>query len=534
MSSESPIRPPSLFLSHAHEDKAFVHHLARDLTSAGVKVWVDEAEMDVGDSLLDKITFAISDMDYLGVVISAYSADSEWVTREVEVAMREEIAGKHVKVVPLLLRGGVLPPMLTGKLFADFTSEPLYPSSLQRLLSRLGIEKTPPSIAADRLSELTSSSGLLKAALAELHGASSLQRLLSRLGIEKTPPSIAADRLSELTSSSGLLRTALAELRGKGLSNSTAEALVSSKVADIELSEFLNLAAEETSGSTQLFGLAISLVQYIDERGVGHQALDFCLRSGRLEDRLVESVGRQMQTVKSTAAVLWCHSRMVSVIRSDAYYHSFLQRHIDLVADQCYDEMAAYLLQPDRGPGNYNLDSFELVIGHVENPAPFQNRVFDWIREKCFDLQGADRVEGWESPDVLYAMLNDHWGQARFDKIARAIQNHVRHLMKPVRDWSAEEGLLLHRSVREGMFHLIAMVGKHYRGAEQVLDEILPLFYDAPLEELPVMVRIAEALRAVADYNRDPPNSGSEGMGMAIIRFSMIARDLRKALDAIH
>ena len=490
MSSESPIRPPSLFLSHAHEDKAFVHHLARDLTSAGVKVWVDEAEMDVGDSLLDKITFAISDMDYLGVVISAYSADSEWVTREVEVAMREEIAGKHVKVVPLLLRGGVLPPMLTGKLFADFTSEPLYPSSLQRLLSRLGIEKTPPSIAADRL--------------------------------------------SELTSSSGLLRTALAELRGKGLSNSTAEALVSSKVADIELSEFLNLAAEETSGSTQLFGLAISLVQYIDERGVGHQALDFCLRSGRLEDRLVESVGRQMQTVKSTAAVLWCHSRMVSVIRSDAYYHSFLQRHIDLVADQCYDEMAAYLLQPDRGPGNYNLDSFELVIGHVENPAPFQNRVFDWIREKCFDLQGADRVEGWESPDVLYAMLNDHWGQARFDKIARAIQNHVRHLMKPVRDWSAEEGLLLHRSVREGMFHLIAMVGKHYRGAEQVLDEILPLFYDAPLEELPVMVRIAEALRAVADYNRDPPNSGSEGMGMAIIRFSMIARDLRKALDAIH
>ena len=77
MSSESPIRPPSLFLSHAHEDKAFVHHLARDLTSAGVKVWVDEAEMDVGDSLLDKITFArffsaraqVHEKDFVGAAI---------------------------------------------------------------------------------------------------------------------------------------------------------------------------------------------------------------------------------------------------------------------------------------------------------------------------------------------------------------------------------------------------------------------------------------------------------------------------------
>jgi hypothetical protein len=161
---------PSIFLSHAHEDRPFVRHLAHDLTSAGVKVWIDEAEMDVGDSLVDKITFAISDMDYLGVVISAYSAHSDWVTREIEIAMSEEIAGKRVKVIPLLLRGGVLPPVLTGKIFADFTSEPAYPDSLQLLLARLGTQKTSPSTAADRLTELASSSGLLAAALAELRG----------------------------------------------------------------------------------------------------------------------------------------------------------------------------------------------------------------------------------------------------------------------------------------------------------------------------------------------------------------------------
>jgi hypothetical protein len=54
---------PSIFLSHAHEDKPFVRYLARHLTSHGVRVWVDEAEMGVGDSLLEKITTSIADMN---------------------------------------------------------------------------------------------------------------------------------------------------------------------------------------------------------------------------------------------------------------------------------------------------------------------------------------------------------------------------------------------------------------------------------------------------------------------------------------
>jgi TIR domain-containing protein len=79
-------RSSSIFLSHAHEDRPFVLRLARDLASYGVRVWIDEAEMGVGDSLLEKITTSISEMDYLGVVISPHSSHSDWVTREVEIA----------------------------------------------------------------------------------------------------------------------------------------------------------------------------------------------------------------------------------------------------------------------------------------------------------------------------------------------------------------------------------------------------------------------------------------------------------------
>ena len=342
--------------------------------------------MGVGDSLLEKITFAISEMDYLGVVISAHSAHSDWVTREIEIAMSEEIAGKRVKVIPLVLRGGVLPPVLIGKIYADFTSEPVYQSSLQLLLARLGIQKTSPSIAAGRLTELASSSGLLAAALVEL--------------------------------------------RGDGLTVATSQALAMSKVADVELSEFLSLAAEDTLRAQQLFGLAISLVELIDERGVGQKALDFCLRSDRLEGWQIVRVGMCMKYVKSGAAVLWCHSKMILLVRNDVSYNSFLQRHIDIIADQCYDDMAAYLLQPNRGPGNYNVDSFALVIGHVEDPSPFQSRVIDWIDEGGFDLERSKPRETWQAPRILYQILNEHWGDVKFSGIVKAIYGRVYFLMK--------------------------------------------------------------------------------------------------------
>jgi hypothetical protein len=253
-------RPPSIFLSHAHEDKPFVRRLARDLMSYGVRVWIDEAEMGVGDSLLEKIAISISEMDYVGAVISRHSAHSDWVTREIKVAMSEDIAGRRVKVLPLLLRGGEIPPILSGKIFADFTSEPAYLNSLGKVLHRLGVESATPSVALDRL--------------------------------------------SELASSNALLRSALAELRGEGISTATADALASSKIADVELSDFLSLAAREVQGQ-QLFGLAISLIRYIDERGVGQEALDFCLSSRRLADWQSALVGMHMQNVTTEAGVQW-------------------------------------------------------------------------------------------------------------------------------------------------------------------------------------------------------------------------------------
>ena len=69
----------SIFLSHNHDDKAFARRLAKDLQQAGIRVWFDEAELKIGDSLIEKIRQGIDEMEYVGVVLSPNSVESPWV-----------------------------------------------------------------------------------------------------------------------------------------------------------------------------------------------------------------------------------------------------------------------------------------------------------------------------------------------------------------------------------------------------------------------------------------------------------------------
>jgi hypothetical protein len=72
---------PSVFISHNHEDKHFVRRLGADLAAAGVRPWIDEAEINVGESLVDKVSRAIDEMDYFAVVLSPRSVGSAWYSK---------------------------------------------------------------------------------------------------------------------------------------------------------------------------------------------------------------------------------------------------------------------------------------------------------------------------------------------------------------------------------------------------------------------------------------------------------------------
>lgn len=129
----------SIFMSHSSKDKFFVRTLAQHLRGSGINVWLDEAEINIGDSLTEKIGEAIENTDYVGVVLSHNSINSEWVQRELQIALQKEIKGKKVVVLPILIEAVEIPPFLRDKLYADFTSPERFENELSKLMKALGV-----------------------------------------------------------------------------------------------------------------------------------------------------------------------------------------------------------------------------------------------------------------------------------------------------------------------------------------------------------------------------------------------------------
>jgi signal transduction histidine kinase len=137
-----PGKKPAIFLSHTGEDKPFARRLGADLDRSGARVWIDEAEIQIGDSLIRKIEEGISNANYLGVVLSPASVASSWVQREVEIALTKEIGGKRVIVLPFLYKTCDIPPFLSGKTYADFRTNGAYYEELNKVKKRLGLRLT--------------------------------------------------------------------------------------------------------------------------------------------------------------------------------------------------------------------------------------------------------------------------------------------------------------------------------------------------------------------------------------------------------
>lgn len=128
-----------VFLSHNHADKPFVRRLALDLENHSIKCWLDEAEMKIGDSLIQKIREGIDTADFFAVILSPNSINAPWVINELDVAMNYQIKGEKIKVLPIMLKECELPGFLIGKLYADFKDDNKYQDSFKILLNTLGV-----------------------------------------------------------------------------------------------------------------------------------------------------------------------------------------------------------------------------------------------------------------------------------------------------------------------------------------------------------------------------------------------------------
>jgi hypothetical protein len=90
-----------VFVSYAHEDKPIARFLADALKSAGCRVWIDEGELRVGDSLVWKVSEAIRGAGFVVALVSQHSLASRWCQKELGMAVHNQLRDGRFVLQPI-------------------------------------------------------------------------------------------------------------------------------------------------------------------------------------------------------------------------------------------------------------------------------------------------------------------------------------------------------------------------------------------------------------------------------------------------
>jgi predicted nucleotide-binding protein len=84
-------KKPRIFISYARPDAAVAQALVKRLIAYDVDVWVDYDKLSFGMNWVEAIEDGLRSCDGVVIIASERSKQSEWVTREMRLGMREDI-----------------------------------------------------------------------------------------------------------------------------------------------------------------------------------------------------------------------------------------------------------------------------------------------------------------------------------------------------------------------------------------------------------------------------------------------------------
>jgi len=138
--------PPKAFISHASEDKKrFVTAFAKRLRENGIEAWLDEWEIQPGDSLVDKIfEHGIKNADVFIVILSHNSVEKPWVKEELDSGIVQKI-NNSCRIIPILLDDCDVPASLTHLKWLPIPDTENFDSELKIILNVIfGASEKPP------------------------------------------------------------------------------------------------------------------------------------------------------------------------------------------------------------------------------------------------------------------------------------------------------------------------------------------------------------------------------------------------------
>jgi hypothetical protein len=122
-SDPSPLAddPVSIFISYSHDDKELARALFDRLKARGHHVWIDDEELRVGDSLIERISTAIAKIDFFLALVSPAATQSRWCQKELALAVSGELKRKGMRVMPLRVDGAEMPAALGDQLYLEIS-----------------------------------------------------------------------------------------------------------------------------------------------------------------------------------------------------------------------------------------------------------------------------------------------------------------------------------------------------------------------------------------------------------------------------
>lgn len=113
-----------IFISHSTKDRNFADTLGANLVMSKHHIWMDRWELNIGDSLLDRIQHVLAESTAIIVLLSKNSVESEWCRREINAGLIRELAERKSLLMPCVIEDCVVPLFLQDKVYADFRADP--------------------------------------------------------------------------------------------------------------------------------------------------------------------------------------------------------------------------------------------------------------------------------------------------------------------------------------------------------------------------------------------------------------------------
>lgn len=112
------------FISYSHKDaeiaKKIRDYLQNYGTSGGsMNVFLDEAAIGPGESIVDKINKALSSARFFLLLLSSASIDAEWPTAERDAALLRDPSGRAGRIIPIIVGDCNIPPLLRIRKWID-------------------------------------------------------------------------------------------------------------------------------------------------------------------------------------------------------------------------------------------------------------------------------------------------------------------------------------------------------------------------------------------------------------------------------